>query len=424
MIRLTVFIAVAIIIALGAAWVSSNPGAVLISWQGWEVRFSVAVSVLLVILYTGFILVLIRLLKWLNITAYFSSPERLAAKRARAEQDLDRAWSAYALEDYADAIKHGRRAKAKLGDDHNVLRLLASATRKSGDANNPYLDALKKSDMSATWVEKQELDDLLGEKAWSRARPLIANMLEHNPKNTNLLELNLIASAHMSDWQAAKDAFGALSNNKGSMDAKQLKRYSAVIDYSLALEAKAAGQKAESHDLFKSALKNDPSFSAAAIASARGYIEQDDKKSAEKVVLKAWKHRQTDELGELYAELYPTESGAETFRRVKKLSDIVEAPESQHLLAEAAIEAEKWPDARRTLETLVNNDAASKKTYHLMALLERKQKKDAEASEKLLSRAEKAGGDPGWKCSNCHAPATHYQPVCPACGGFDTIDWT
>ncbi len=425
MIRLTFYIILAIMIALGAAWISSNPGEVFISWQGWEIRFTLAVFVLLAILYTAFILAVIRLLKWLNFTRYFTSPERLAAKRTKAGQDLDRAWSSYALEDYADAVKFGLRAKAKLGEDHNVLRLLASATRMLGEDKNPYLDTLKKSNLSTTWVDKQELDDLISQKSWSRAKPLIERMLLQHPKNGKLLELNFICNTHLNQWQNAKSVLEDLSKNNGSIDPKRLKRYSAVIDYCLALEAKAAGQKSESHNLLKAALKNDPTFSAAAMAYARGYIEQNDKKSAEKVVFQAWKHSPTNELGELFSELYPIESASETYRRVKRLvEENPSKPESRHLLAESAINAQKWPEARQALNDLINNKRASKKTYHLLALMERRQKNDLKASEEFIVKAEKAEMDTTWSCTTCSAMPAHYTPHCANCGDFDTIRWS
>lgn len=424
MIRLSFYIVVAILIALGAAWVSSNPGEVLISWDGWEVRFSVAVAVLLIIIYTVLVFGVIWLLKWLNIAAYFSSPKRLAAKQAKAQLDLDQAWSSYALEDYSDALKFGRRAKAKLGEDHNVLRLLASVIQKQGEDKNPYLDALKQSSMSATWVEKQELDELLQKKSWAAAKQLIANMLQRHQKNAALLELDFLASAHMSDWQDAKTALSSLAKTKGSIRAEQLKRYQAVIDYCLALEAKAAGQKSDSQALIKTALKNDPSFSAAALALARSHIEQGDNKAAEKTVSQVWKHTQNPELGELYSELYPMESATETYRRVRKLSEQSSDAESLHLLAQAAIHAEKWPEARQALNNLLNNETAVKKTYHLLALLERSQKNDLEASEKLMLKAENSATDPRWQCNGCQSQSAHYLPLCPNCQAFDSIKWT
>ena len=425
MIRLTFYILLAIMIAVGAAWISSNPGDVLISWQGWEIRFSVAVLVFLSFLYTAFIFAIIRLLKWLNFSRYFSSPERLAAKRTKAGQDLDQAWSSYALGDYADAIKFGLRAKAKLGEDHNVLRLLASATRMLGEDKNPYLDALKKSDLSTTWVDKQELDDLISLKSWNRAKPLIARMLQHHPKNGQLLLLDFICNTHLNRWKEAKSALETLSKNKGSIDPIRLKRYSAVIDYCLALEAKAAGLKSESHSLLKAALKSDPTYSAAALAYARGFIEQDDKKSAEKVVFQAWKYGPTDELGELFTELYPLESNSETYRRVKRLiEENPSEPESRHLLAGSAINAQKWPDARQALNDLINSKRASKKTYHLLALLERRQKNDLKASEEFSAKAEKAVMDPTWGCTTCNAIPAHYNPHCSNCGDFDSIRWS
>ena len=130
MIRLTYFSIIGILIAFGAYWISANPGQVLITWQGWEIRFSVGVLLLLLALYTVIFLLFIKLLKWLNISTFFSSPKRLAAKRAKADSLLDQAWGSYALGDYDLALKQGLRAKSANGEDNNVLRLLAKTTQK------------------------------------------------------------------------------------------------------------------------------------------------------------------------------------------------------------------------------------------------------------------------------------------------------
>jgi len=124
MIRLTFYIILSLVIALAAAWIASNPGQLQITWQGWEVRLSTTTFIALVILYSVAIWALLRLLKWLNIISYFSNPKRLAKKRADANRDLDHAYSALALEDHEEALKFGLRAKAKIGQDNNILRLL------------------------------------------------------------------------------------------------------------------------------------------------------------------------------------------------------------------------------------------------------------------------------------------------------------
>lgn len=421
MIRLSFYIGLAIIIALCAAWVSSNPGDVLISWQGWEVRFSVSILILLTLFYTASLYIIVRILRWLNIASYLGSPKRLAAKREKAEKNLDQAWSYYALDDYDQALKFGLRAKATLGEDHNVLRLLAEATRAKNIEKNPYLDTLLNSPMSAPWVQKKQLDQRLANKSWLQANTLLKEMLKSHPKNTSLLKQSFLLTARLGKWQEAQNT---LATTGKSFSKHEQKHFKAVIEYALALEEKAAGRKAESMALLKSALKNDPSFSPAALTAARSYIEQDDANAAEKILTPIWKLSPNEELGREIRNLFPHESSNETFRRIKKLYDSApEFIESGHMLATTAIDVEHWPEARAALDSIRNAGKANQKTYELLALLEKKQKKDEAAADKLMILSKKAKKNGSWQCTACQAESAHYLPTCPECGEFDTIFW-
>ncbi|HPF46052.1 MAG: hypothetical protein KDF58_03080 [Alphaproteobacteria bacterium] len=424
MIRLTFYSILAVIIALAAAWISASPGHVLITWQGWEIRFSVAVMLLLLVLYTVLFWFLVWLIKKLNIFAYFNDPRRLHAKRKKGDNDLDQAWSAFALEDYKEALKLGLRAKSKLGETGGVLRLLASTTIKLNSGENPYLEALRKIPSSVAWVEKQELDSLIEQKEWDKLGPLIRDLLTHYPKNKNLLKLNFLVTARQGNWQSAKTALNTALEQKNVFNQDEQKHYQAVIDYCLSLEEKAAGNKAESINLLKTVLKNDPAFSPAATSAARSLIERDDKRSAEKILSAIWKVAPTWEIAELIADLYPTESSNEAFRRVRKITD--SAPdfvESQHLLAQVAISAKQWPDARKALEKVINSSKASQRTFLLMAQLEQKQKNDQKAADVWKEKSDRANQDNHWSCTSCQKKTAHYLPICPACNEFDTIKW-
>ena len=425
MIRLTIYIILAIMLALGAAWMTTNPGQILITWQGWEVRFSMAVMVLLVLFYTVMLWFTVWLFKKLNISTYFTDPKRLAAKRKKGENDLDLAWSAFALEEYKAAIKFGLRAKSKLGENGSVLRLLASATSKIGESKNPYLDALKASSASMVWVDKQQLDHYLYQRSWGDAAPLVQKMLDSHPNNKELLKLAFLLLARLGNWQEAKLALLNARREKGAMTPSMYKHYSAVIDYCLAQEKKAAGSKMESLNLLKSSLKSDPMFAPAALSAARLYIEQDDRKSAEKILTAIWKQAPNAELSETIAELYPQESSGETFRRIKKITEPAsDFSESHHLLASVAIDSEQWPDARRALESIINSNMASKTTYQTLALLERKQKSDKKASDKFIEKSENTKADNYWQCNDCHKIFPHYLPTCTHCHEFDSIEWS
>lgn len=425
MIRLTYFSIIGIIIALGAYWISANPGQVLLNWQGWEVRFSIGVLVLLLCLYTGVLFFSLKLLKWLNIFTFFASPKRLVAKRAKAEHLLDQAWGSYALGDYDLALKQGLKAKSANNEDHNVLRLLAKTTEKLGKEDNPYLESLKLSSGNKIWVHKQTLDMHLSQKDWPAAKHILSLMLEDQPKNSFLLKEAILLNARLGDWYNAKQSIAAMEKNKSLFAKDDLKHIKAVIDYAMALEEKAAGKKSEALDLLKSSLKHDPSFAPAALAAIKTHIEQRDINAAEKTLKAIWKLAPNDELAEIALDLKPQESSNETFRRLKVHCDNApHFPESQHLLAKAAISANHWPEARAALDNLRGSDKASKETFLLLAQLEAKQKNDFSAEERLQKQAEKQPAGNQWYCMNCGSNPQHYLPICPECDEFDRIVWT
>ena len=418
MIRLTLYIVTALSISLIAAWVASNPGQIIITWQGWEIRTTIAVFIFFIVLYTAAILASLKLLKWLNILSYLSSPQRLAGKRKKGALDLDQAWSALALGDHEQAIKMGLRAKSKLGEDHNVLRLLASATKQSGKIENPYFEALKSAPHSAPWVLKQELDQLIELKSWEEALPIANKMLSERPGNRYLAEVQLMLLAHLGLWHDAKEAL----NLKGGISPSQKAHLKAMVEYCIALEEKAAGRKIEAQALTKSALKKDPKFGPAAILSARLYLEQGDQKEAGKILNAIWKRSPNSEIANMLIDLNPLESATETYRRIKSVSEkMPEHTERQQLLARAAIDAGHWPEARQALELNIASGKPTKTTYQLLAQLERKQKNDDAAAQKFVVLSEALKDDSPWVCRECLSPTQHYVPVCSTCQEFDSL---
>jgi HemY protein len=215
-----------------------------------------------------------------------------------------------------------------------------------------------------------------------------------------------------------------MDTNKPLFAKDELKHIKAVIDYALALEDKAAGKKSDALNLLKSSLKNDPSYAPAALAAIKTSIEQGDVSAAEKTIKAIWKLAPNDELADIALDLKPQESSNETYRRLKALCDSApQFPESQHLLAKAAISANHWPEARTALDKLLGTEKASKQTYLLLAQLEAKQKNDAEAESKHTKTAEKKPQGHKWLCKNCGSSPQHYYPICSECGEFDCILW-
>ena len=98
--------------------------------------------------------------------------------------------------------------------------------------------------------------------------------------------------------------------------------------------------------------------------------------------------------------------------------------ESRLALAEAALAARLWGEARRSLEALgaANGAAHSARACRLWAALEEAERGDGAAARAWLARAAGAP-DPAWVCDHCGAAYAAWAPLCGRCGAYDSMVW-
>jgi HemY protein len=91
-------------------------------------------------------------------------------------------------------------------------------------------------------------------------------------------------------------------------------------------------------------------------------------------------------------------------------------------LAEAAIEAQLWGEARRHLEAAIAADPTARLCL-LSARLEEAEHGDLGAMRGWLDRAVSAKPDPRYVCAACGGESREWRSRCPRCGAFDTLSW-
>src|SRR4029077_16386359 len=87
-------------------------------------------------------------------------------------------------------------------------------------------------------------------------------------------------------------------------------------------------------------------------------------------------------------------------------------------LAEAAIEAQLWGEARHHLEAAIATDPTAR-LYLLSARLEEAEPGDLGAMREWLDRAVGASPDPRYICTACGGESLEWRSLCPRCGAFD-----
>ena len=65
----------------------------------------------------------------------------------------------------------------------------------------------------------------------------------------------------------------------------------------------------------------------------------------------------------------------------------------------------------------------TQRTLAILAAAERGAGADEATVRGILARALTASRGPQWCCDKCSAVQESWQPICPDCGGFDTLSW-
>jgi len=421
MIRLSLYICIGLIIALGAAWIAAHPGQILLQWQAWEIRLSLATFIALFILYTlGFFAVL-RLLGAARHLNPLNSAARQEKRRLKGEQELASGWSALSIGDQNKAQKMVRRAKAHLGEQPSVLMLSSQAAE--GEDKRKLLDQLNQHDDSRVFALRGLLDLARQKEDWPIALAYANELNDLVPGNKQVLKELLDLKVKSGQWTEATETLKAARKAK-AFEMADADRLAAVLDYTRALEQDVAGHHQAGLDLAQSALKQDPSFMPAAHLAARIAIRLKDMNKARKIIEHSWKITPHPDIAELFLKLEPMENATERFRRVQKLTTLyADHPLSAHFLADVAIQAGHWPEARNALQSLINAKKASRKTYTLLAQLEEAQKQDSAAASKWRAKADNAKAEPTWTCYACQHTSPTYHQNCPNCGTFDGLRW-
>jgi HemY protein len=187
-----------------------------------------------------------------------------------------------------------------------------------------------------------------------------------------------------------------------------------VIDEDASIEAREAAIEAN---------KLSPDLIPAAAMAARSYVAKGDKKSATRVLKKAWEVLPHPDLAAAFAGIEPDETAQDRLKRFRILTNAhPDADESKMLLAELLIATEDFPGARRALDDVATR-APTQRSLAILAAIARGEGAEDSIVRDLVARAIAAPRGPQWVCDKCHAIHDGWQPVCDNCGSFDTLSW-
>jgi HemY protein len=416
------FIVALAALAYGLEWVIDQPGSLTLDWGAYHIDTSIPVAV-------GALLLLVAalVLAWAILSTLISLPWRLregsiGRRREKGYKALSRGIIAVGAGDSAAARKAAQEAERQLPGEPLAQYLKAQAAQLEGDRNKAeaafhemtLTPETKLLGLRGLHIEARRREDAEAAHHFAKAAHDIAPLpwagaavLEHYTAQ--------------GEWDKARAAIEENLKVK-AIDLPTAQKLRAVIETALAMEK----QTEHPHDalhLARIALKRRPNFIPAAAVAARVLTAHGDRKQAMKLIEGVWPKAPHPDLGAAYIEAVPAESNAQILGHVERLARLAPAaPESRHLLAQAALSARDFGKAREVLAPLIAQGAQpTAHTCLLMAEIEDAELGPSGPVREWLARGSRAPRDPVWIADG--VVSRSWAPISPKTGRLDAFQW-
>jgi HemY protein len=422
-IRLLGFLLKFVAVVALAIWLADRPGTARIIWHDYIIETSAAFLGLCV-LAAGFVLYL--LFRFWHLLKHGPQQWRMHRKLRLMRQGHDKLTKgliAIAGGNASEAGKLAVAARKALGTTALTQLLQAQAAQLAGDhrtARDIFRSLAAKSE-SAVLGYRGLIMEARRTEDWNEVGHLAERLQQAAP---NLPWLNLVqfeCLARRQEWQAADHAL-AQAGAARLLDTPQLKQNHAAL-----LVAQSQSEATQGHDdkalqLAEQAVKQAPNWLPALINLARKQMMAGHRRAAHRTIEKNWPHHPHPQLAAIYRA--GSSDALEAYKHVQHLCRSNETDASSRMaLAEAALAADIWGEARRHLIALISRNAATQETYRLLSRLEKRETGDERASLQWLVKAVDAAPDATWLCQSCGGAHEEWQPICTHCGSFNTQAW-
>ncbi|MGC8201289.1 heme biosynthesis protein HemY [Aliiroseovarius sp. PTFE2010] len=430
--KIILFVVLIAALALGAGQLLELEGGVRVAIAGWELSLRPLQAVLAVVFLLCAVWLLLKIVGLLVAVVRFVVGDETAINRYFNRNRERKGFQALADGLMALASGEGRTAMSKAAKAEKYLRrpeltnlVTAQAAEMTGDkrkAQAVYKELLKDERTRFVGV-RGIMKQKLAEGDTDTALKLAERAFALKPKHEETQDVLLRLQAGQADWKGARATLGAKLKH-GSLPRDVHKRRDAVLALSEAKDVLAAGSTIEAREAAIEANRLSPDLVPAAVMAARSYADEGKPKYAVRVIKKAWESQPHPDLAAAFAALEPEEDAQSRLKRFKQLLKLKpDHIETKLLQAELNIAAEDFPEARRSLGDLID-DNPNARVLTIMAAIERGEGKPDSVVRGWLTRALTASRGPQWVCGNCHTVHAEWEPVCSNCQAFDTLAWT
>ena len=422
--RSILFIAKAAVLVAVAVWLAYQPSRVTLELFDYRIDTSVGVLVLFVFLVTLASLMLYRSWRLLAGTPGSIGRRLRENRRRRGYNALSQGMVAVAAGDPEEARRWARKAEVLMEEPPLTLLLAAQAAQLNGDdqAAKRYFQAMLEREETRFMGLRGCLMQALREGDKPAALDYVRQAQAMRPKTPWVLSAMIELSEATGDLPGAERAIRQAARHK-VLTSQESQRKRAVVLLERALAARAARRAEEAIKLAREAQKLEQGLVPATVLLVELLVAAGRVREAARTIERAWPAQPHPALARAYRATQPEVDVLERIAQVKKLTAAApEHCESLVALAEAALEAQLWGEARKHLAKAAGGQP-TERICRLMARLEEQEHGDAAKARSWLMRAADAPSDPAWVCDTCGALAERWAPHCGACNTFDSLTW-
>jgi HemY protein len=425
MLRVLVYIAFVAVLAAIAVWLADRPGTVTLEWQGWQVETSVGIVALAVFLFAAAAALLYSAWRWISSRPHEWSLRRRLGRQEAGLKALSDGLVAIAAGDADAARKASRRAGSLLDHAPMALLLEAQTAQTAGDeaaARQTFEKMLDNPETEFLGL-RGLIADALREHDDARALSFARRAYALKPRTPWILDTMVALHSRAGNWREAQRLVEEAQKAKRGSGADGRHQQAALLT-ERARAARAAGQHADAYAQARKASELDPALVPASALVARLVAQDGRERRARKVIERAWAGAPHPDMVAAYLEIAAADAGP--LDRYKAVEGLVRParthPESRLALAEAALDAGLWGEARKQLDAL-EREAPAARVFRLRARLAEEDDEDTSDATMWLERAASADADRAWVCRDCGTVADEWTAVCGHCGAFATLAW-
>jgi HemY protein len=348
---------------------------------------------------------------------------RALDKMRRGQDQLTQGLIAIASGNAVEAGRLAIAARKNIGNVTAAQWLQAQAAQLAGDkrAAQEIFRTLAARDESAVLGYRGLITEAKRESDWVEVDRLLAELHRVKPATPWLSLMRMESAARRGAWVEAENALAQAAKAR-LLDSESGRRTRSALRIALSRHQAQMQDKEQALQGAEQAVKQSPNWLPALINLADILASLDHHRAAARVIERTWKTQPHPKLAAILRRManHPLAAFKQTERLCKNNESAIE---SRKALAEAALAADIWGEARRHLLICVNERIATQGVYKMLARLERRERSNERAAAEWLMKSSDAPADPAWMCSACGHAHEDWQPVCVSCAAFNTLDW-